>query len=364
MFPAVFAIAAFFGAIAAIRRNPSYTGRSLLRSIPAILLAIGAIVGLIIAAVHFADGRSTAVIVTTMVATILFGCFFLVYVIYTVSTPHDAKLTHTLPPGTKLLSLHRQKIYRWAKITAVLLLICGALKLVLPGSYGFVALMFGAFILFIAALLLPILYFTSRMMDVSLTALQADPWVHWTYTPEQWHQWSEVQVARLVETPAGTNSRPKWAALLAVFGAIAAGVYLLSPGSILFKTSYLLAVLAIFALVLLASRRSAKAAPARLRAQLAAAIPEVYFGRDGLFANGDYTLWRSTDTFLTSAAIDDRTPRSLIFHFEKDVPNPYGPLNVVPINEAVLIPTAHEHDLTTLQEKLIDRCPQAQITLT
>jgi hypothetical protein len=363
MFPAIFVVCILFGAIAAIRRNPSYTGRSLLISIPAILLAIGAIIGLIIAAVHFASNRSPAVMTATMIGTILFGCFFLVYVIYTVSTPKDAKLTHTLPPGTKLVHLHRQKVYHWAKIVAILLLICGALKLVLPANAGFVALMVGAFILFIAALLLPILYFTSRMMDVSLTALQADPWLRWTYTPEQWQHWSEVQVARVQAVPPTFILKRDWKKSALFFLAVAASVYIFCPGGYLWKTIYIAAIVALIAAIGIAASHSAKSAPEKLRTKLLATPPEVFFGRDGLFANGTLTLWRSTDVFLNSAAIDDRAPRSLLFRFEKDVPNPYGPLNVIPIDQAVLIPPAKEHDLATLQQHLTDRCPTAQINL-
>jgi hypothetical protein len=364
MFQLIFVIFVGIGAIAAIRRNPSYTTHSLLRSVPVILLAIGFIVGLIIAAVHFTTGRSSAVIIATMVATILFGCFFLIYVIYTVSTPKDARLTNTLPPGTKLVYLHRRKVYHWAKIAAAAVILLAPLKFVLPGNFGFAALFLGAFILFIAALLLPILYFTSRMMDVSLTALQADPWLHWTYTPEQWARWSEVQATRLEAVPPAFILKRDWKKSALFFLAVAAGVYIFCPGGYLWKTIYIAAIIALMVAIGISAARGTKSAPAKLRTKLLAAPPEVYFGRDGLFANGDYTLWRSTDTFLNAAAIDDRAPRSLMFHFEKDVPNPYGPLNVVPINEAVLILTTHEHDLTTLQQKLADRCPQAHITLT
>ena len=45
------------------------------------------------------------------------------------------------------------------------------------------------------------------------------------------------------------------------------------------------------------------------------------------------------------------------------MPNPYGPLNVIPINQAVLIPAGKEHDLALLQQRLTERCPSAQITL-
>jgi predicted secreted protein len=363
MLTAIFAVAVIIGAVTAFRRNPSYTGRSLLISIPIVLLTIAAVIGLIIAAVDFANGRSPAVIIATMASAILFGSFFLIYIIYTFSTPKDAKLTHTLPPGTKLVHVHRQKVYHWAKVAAVLLLVCGALYLLLPGNPGFIALMVGTFILAISALLLPILYFTSRMMDVSLTALQVDPWVHWTYTPEQWAQWSEVQVGRLQATPSTFILKRDWHKLAWMFATIAVGVYLIAPGGLLWKTAYLLFIALISTVIGTSTARGDRSAPGKLRAHLRTVAPEVFFGRDGLFANGALTLWRSTDTFLNAAAIDDRAPRSLLFRFEKDVPNPYGPLNVVPINQAVLIPPDGDRDLPTLQQHLTERCPSAQITL-
>ena len=136
MFPFIFAIAVFFGAIAAIRRNPSYTTGSILRSIPIILLAIGAVIGLIIATVHFTNGRPTPSWSGTIVIVSFLGCFFLIYVIYTVTTPKDARLTSALPSGATLVHIHRRKVYLWAKIAVVLLLVCGMLKLALPTNAG------------------------------------------------------------------------------------------------------------------------------------------------------------------------------------------------------------------------------------
>jgi len=48
-------------------------------------------------------------------------------------------------------------------------------------------------------------------------------------------------------------------------------------------------------------------------------------------------------------------PASLDLRFEKSVPNPYGPTQIVPIHQAVLIPANADGDLA--------RCPKAQIAL-
>jgi hypothetical protein len=363
MLSVLFAIALMLGAVTAIRRSPAYSAQSLWRSVPIVLLAIAAVIALVIAAVRFAGNRSPAIIVTTMVAVILFSCFFLVYVIYTVATPKAAKLVSTLPPGAKLVHVHRRKVYRWFRIVALLLLIFCTAGLLLPGDWRIVPLSLAAFLLFISAVLLPILYFSMRLLDVSLTALQADPWVHWTYSPEQWLQWSQVQVERLQATPPSFQFKRDWRKLAFALVFIAAGVYFFVPGPLLWKTAYIAFISAILIVIPILSARSARAAPEKLRARLRTAAPEVFFGRDGVFTNGALTTWLTSDVFLTAASVDERAPRSLFFRFEKDVPNPYGPLQIIPIEQAVLIPADKEHDLSLLQEKLTTRCPTARITL-
>jgi hypothetical protein len=45
------------------------------------------------------------------------------------------------------------------------------------------------------------------------------------------------------------------------------------------------------------------------------------------------------------------------------VPNPYGPTQIVPIHQAVLIPANADGDLARLHQELTARCPKAQIAL-
>jgi hypothetical protein len=52
-----------------------------------------------------------------------------------------------------------------------------------------------------------------------------------------------------------------------------------------------------------------------------------------------------------------------MFNFERSVPNPYGPTQIIPIHQAVLIPNGKESDLARLQQELTARCPRAQISL-
>jgi hypothetical protein len=135
------------------------------------------------------------------------------------------------------------------------------------------------------------------------------------------------------------------------------------PGGWLFKTLYLAVIcIAILAIAVLAGRGGASHA-GKLHAKLMQAAPEAWFGRDGVFCDGVFTQWLSVSVYLVSAAIDQRQPHSLDLRFEKSVPNPYGPTQIVPIHQAVLIPANAEADLARLQQELTARCPKAQIAL-
>jgi hypothetical protein len=62
--------------------------------------------------------------------------------------------------------------------------------------------------------------------------------------------------------------------------------------------------------------------------------------------------------------MDSRPPHSLVFRFEKIVPNPYGAPQTVVVNQSVLIPAGGDGDIAGLQRELVARCPSAHISLT
>src|ERR1019366_930189 len=114
-----------------------------------------------------------------------------------------------------------------------------------------------------------------------------------------------------------------WRSVAWSFATIAVGVFVFSPGSWLAKTLYVLGCCrAIFAIVLLSTRDNQRTAK-KLRTKLLRVTPEVYFGHDGLFCDGVYTIWLSLNIYLKSSSIDERQPRSLLLRFEKVVSNPY-----------------------------------------
>lgn len=361
MIQLIFAIFLMTGAWAAWRRNPMYSKRSTLRAAGISLLAIIGVILLIVATVNFTMNRSPVVAGIALAAVIIFGTLALIFIISAVSTPKESKPA-ALPHSVKLVTNNRRKMYVWVKVFAILLGIFAIIALV-PGTARIISLTIGGMTLFLAIILLPVLYWTSRTADKSLTEVELNPWVHWLYTPEQWTQWSNVQVQRLSATPPSFVLKRDWHRFLFPFAIIIGGVAFFVPGSWLFKGSYLaLVCVAILTIAVLAGRGGASHAD-KLHAKLMQASPEAWFGRDGVFCDGVFTQWLNVSVYLVSAVIDERDPRSLYFSFEKSVPNPYGPTQIVPIHQAVLIPAGAAGDLARLQQELTARCPKAQVAL-
>lgn len=349
------------GAWTAWRRNPLYSARSTWHAAVIILLAIAAVIGLIVAVVKLTIHSSLAVSLTAIFSTIIVATLALIFFIQAATVPRESKPA-ALPHSVKLVTNNRAKIYKWVKLLAVLIAIF-ALGSLIPGPVKYVSLTFGGMTLFLAVILLPVFYFTNRTLDQSLTAVELNPWVHWQYTPEQWQQWSTIQADRLRATAPTFLLSRDWRRFLFPFALIIAGVAFFVPGSWLFKGPYVVLVCgAILTIATLAGRGGAPHAD-KLHAKLLAAAPEAYFGHDGVFADGVFTPWLNVSSWLVSATLDQRQPRSMMLNFERSVPNPYGPTQTIPIHQAVLIPANADGDLSRLQQELTTRCPTAQITL-
>ena len=361
MLQLVFAIFLMTGAWAAWRRNPLYSTRSTLRSAAIALLAIAGVIVLIVATVNLTANRSVAVAASALASVIVFGTLALIFIIQAVSVPEESKPA-SVPHSVRLVTNNRRKVYTWLKVFAILIM-AFALGGLIHGVARYVSLTLGGLALFLAIILLPVLYVTNRGMDQSLTAIELDPWVHWQYTPEQWQQWSAVQAARLEATPPAFVLRRDWRPFLFPFAIIIGGVAFFVPGSWLYKGPYLILICAAILTIAILSGRGGAAHAAKLHAKLLQAAPEAYFGRDGVFCDGVFSPWLNVSTYLLSAAIDQREPRSILLRFERSVPNPYGPTQVIPIHQSVLIPANAGGDLARLQQELIARCPKAQIAL-
>ena len=363
MITAALALLSAVGAWLAWKRNPMYSATLSLRLLGVIVLSVAALILLIVSAVNLTANRSGPVVLATMLTVVVIGALAMIFIIQTVSTPKAAKLTTTLPASAKLVHVHRQKVYHWAKLLAMLLAVCAAQGFVVPGNAKYIAFSVGGMALLLAAILLPVMYVNARSFDRSLTALECDPWVHWQYPPAQWKEWVDVQVARMKTKPLTFVLKRDWQKLAWPCVLIAAGVLIFSPGSVLERILYVLfSCGAIFAIVLLAARDERRA-PEKMRAKLIEAAPEVYFGHDGIFCDGVYTTWLGLNVYLMSASIDERQPRSLLFGFEKVMPSPYTANQLIAIEQSVVLPAGAESDIARLQRELSARCPKARIAL-
>ena len=134
----LFAILSAVGAWHTWRHNPLYSARSTLRSAAVVLLAVAAMICIVVAAVNLTINRSPAVVGGAMAAVVVFGALSLIFIIRAVSTPPEAKLVMALPPSAKLVHVHRRKVYKWAKFSAILLAVCAILAMVIPGDAKYV----------------------------------------------------------------------------------------------------------------------------------------------------------------------------------------------------------------------------------
>jgi hypothetical protein len=341
--------------------DPRHVGQSSLRVLVAILLLIAAAVLAIVTTVKYMQGLSEALqmVLLGVVVALVFG---MVFSAKAVATPKAARLTTTLPPSAKVLTLHRDHLYAWAKFVVGFFAVCAA-GLLIPGDakYAFVGV--GGVALLLAVLFLPLLYINARNMDRALTGLELNSWVHWQYSAAQWQGWSAIQALRLKDSPT-FSLKHSWRKLIEPFVVIAGGVMLFSPLSRQENLFFIVASCGLILGMLELSVWAAHRAPEKLEAKLQAVAPEVFMGHDGLFCNGRFLTWLGEDYYLTAASMDSRPPHSLLFRFEKIVPNPYGAPQTVVVNQSVLIPAGGDGDIAGLQRELVARCPSAHISLT
>ena len=174
----VFALMSVAGAWTAWHHEPRHVGQSGLRVLVAILLLIAAAVLAIVTTVTYTQGLSEAmqlVLLGILIVALVFG---MVFSVKAVASPKSARLTTTLPPSTKVLTLHRDHLYAWVKFVVGFFAVCGA-GLLIPGDVKYAFMGLGAMALLLAAILLPLLYINARNMDRALTGLELNSWVQY-----------------------------------------------------------------------------------------------------------------------------------------------------------------------------------------
>jgi hypothetical protein len=359
----VFALMAIAGSWVAWRHNPLYSTRSTLRMLVAVVLLIAAALVVIVEAINLTGGRSEGIQLGVMFGVVVVLSLGMIFSIQAVTVPKTARLTTTLPPSVKVLTVFRQSFYKWAKGFLVFMAACAALCLILPGAAKIVVLALAGVMLLIGLVLLPVLYVMNRRFDRSLTAIELDPWVHWQYSPTQWQQWISIQVDRAKALPTTLSWKQHWALFAAISAAIIVSTLIFASGGLIERSLLAVVCCAASAALLEFAAWEARRMPERLRAKLSKLTPEAYFGHDGLYCNGVFVTWIDMSVYLTSASIDTRQPQSLLFCFDKIVFNPYGRSQTIRISQSVLVPANGDRDIARLQKELAQRCPAAKIAL-
>jgi hypothetical protein len=360
MYMALFALIGAFSIWAVLRNSPAFSTRHVLEFFAVLAAMVGAFVLAILATLKYTERLPQAVQLGAIFGVVGLGTLAMIAVAIQASLPRGAPL----PASAKRLNVFQKRTYVWARRLGYALLAFALLMLVLRGTPQAVLGTLGGLFGFVGIVMVFGLWLTARRTDRWLSAVEADPWVHWTYTPEQWLKWTEVAVQR--EAPESDGAF-HWRR----DGKIMASISIVVLGALLFLVDAPLKmriiIAGIFAVTMtaglaLAGRRKAKAS--RLRRKSTTADLEVYFGQDGLFALGEFTPWLTVGVYLQAASLDQREPRSLALRFQQVVAG-YGSANLVPKTLNLPLPEIQgvENDLARLQKELSARCQKAAITL-
>lgn len=352
------------GAWLTYRRTPFYSLKSALRSLGLTLLMIATAAAVIVLTIRAIDGRSVVVQSTALAIVVLLCTLGLIFGVSAVFTPAESRLTTALPPDAALVTLHRARILPWVRVVAAVL---GASLLLMgvPGPVRYIAGSFAGMVSFLGLIMLPVAYVMARRSDRAVTALQLHPWLHWNYPPATWNAWIE-RLADLQATAEAVKMTPaarRWTIAIVTVVAALYTVFLV-PASMAVRLGCGLASGLLVLGVALLTRTQPRHAAKRALKRLQTAPPDTFFGKDGVFCNGEFCTWRGIDVFLLSATIEPGPPRCIVFWFEKILPGAYGGPQVTRVRKDVLIAAdAPPSDLTALQAALIGRCPDARITL-
>lgn len=360
MLMALVCLLTVLSAWAAWRKNPLFSLRATLRFIVSLGALVAAFVLFQLVAIAWADHLSqTAGLVVIFGATGL-GTIAVLGLAIELSLPKATPL----PAAARELNVFRKRTYVWARWLAWALLAFAVLELVLRGDAQIIVGTIGGLFAFLGVILMFSFYLTARRTDQWLSSVEAEPWAHWTYTPDQWRRWIEIEAKRATPDPAGLFQwRRDWRKA-APFFAIMLAVPLFFVGAP--WTIRIVAIVVIAALIVIGvalANREKRLAPAALRKKLAQAGTDVYFGREGLFADGDFTPWLSPGVYLHAAYLDGGEPPSLTMQFLKTTSG-YGAMQTMTMKVTLPLP---EHgavaDLARLQRELSAKCNQANVKL-
>ena len=362
MYMVLMALLAVGGGWVAWRKNPLFSVRSTLRFILTAAAMLAAFIFAELAAIKYTAHFSEAVQLGAIFGVVGVGTIAMIGGIIKLSLPKG----EPLPPSAKMVNIFRKRTHIWAKRLACFLLTFAVLVLVLRGAPQIVVGTIGGLFAFLGIVMLFAAWLTAKKTDRWLSAVEADPWAHWTYTPEQWRQWTEIEVQRAAPVSAQMFQwRRDWKKVVPTFAVMIFVPPLFFPECSWTERLVIMGVSTSLLVVGVALGNCSKVnAPASLRKKLVKANPEVYFGQDGLFADGEFTPWLTAGVYLHSAFRDEREPRSIMLQFHKIIAGS-GSMTTVTTNVNLPLPQSNtvEADLARLQRELSAKCTQAAVAL-
>ncbi len=349
----IFAALTIAGAYAGWRKSPLY-------SLKATLKLFGAFLLIVVVVVAVSQLLLNSKIFQSQIAQGI-AAFLFIIVVGSISSILIVRITDShvaqLPPSAKLVSFNRHKVYRWIWRLVIFLLINAAAALILPASFTWLPTGLGGFVLLLCGPMLSIGYMMARRNDRGMTAVLANPWTHWQYSPETWTRWAQNQ--RDWEKSQEAPLRWKRMPLFVLFCAGLFSLGALFSGGSFQENLYIIAALTAFVLtILLVAFWFQHTNFDRRYRRLLTAAPEAWFGDEGLFCNGAYMPWNLSGRYLLKATVANDSPAHLTLLFQS-----FNGTAAALVTQRIPIPPEHISDLPLLQQKLKSYCPTASVSL-
>jgi hypothetical protein len=349
----IFCFLTIAGAFSAWRKSPLYSVKTTLKLAGGFLLIVAVVAGATYAIVNDSLTQSpVAEGIVGFVALMALACGASILLVR-ITDAHVA----ALPPSARLVSFNRHKVYRWIWRLVMFLLINAVAALVLPSSWKWLPVGLGGFVLFLCGPMLSIALMMARRNDRGMSAVIANPWAHWQYTPEKWALWAANQREWEKAQEGPWSWKGVSGFVLLCVGLFALGA--LFTGAGLRENEIIVGGLTGFLilLVLVAYWFKRTNFDRRYR-QLIAAAPEAWFGDEGFFCNGTYMPWILSGRYLLKATAQMDQPARLMLIFES-----FNGSSSTQITQRIPIPDGHITDLPMLEQKLNAHCPTASVHL-